>query len=791
MVLPASAPDAAPPAGAWLNRLSLILRLAERGVLVLVDRARPERLGDLARHVLREHPDAEVLTEAQGLASLPDGSTAILCVRAVDADWLNQERPVVQARALRVILFSDEETTVHLAQHAVDFYDWISHRIDCPEGPPLFAVRALRRAACARAPAVAWEGGDLEETFTQALPARTLKRVSAAQPYAALVEALKPRPKEWAVIVDFDIPLRARRSAWAAAEANRRGRLILDLMVTEPSALPRAHARALPIKEGERRLLEAGAKRPARLAAVLELEPDAIDAAARLARGGTPEAELSKVALQSDEPGAALARLLKGRGLHGATSERLGDEHGGPVTQTRFRLPDWQDRIKLALGSGDLEVAIHWAAGFRASTGGDARSSALLAGLLVMGSRLGEAREVLEDAKRRMVNNATEEARFEVMRAEGMTLLYEGRTTEAVRALSDALGAARRLGLSPGECNDIYGALVSTHLNEGRLKDAERIYEEWSARRQRAHDGQPFNVSWAKATAELLFAKRDARAASDALEPILKQLPAYDHISRTALERILAPALIQQERYHEAERLLSESIERYERLGLTVAPFRREHGRALFGLGRFREAEQELRRALQELPEGDSGVLTRLELARCLEAQGQLAEAEELLDGILPELRHGLAARDAQFTTALYEKARVRRLRGDVASATELLREALRVEQHTFGREHPRLLPILAEFGAALVEIGKLREAEPLLRRAVRLAEKIGDRQALALVLASLARAQAAHGFAHARDTAHRSLAAWDAAEVNPSPALRRELEAIAAGSSAPSRRPK
>ena len=64
MVLPAPAAHAAPATDAWLRRLSLILRLAERGVLVLVDRARPERLGELVRHVLREQPDADVLTEA-------------------------------------------------------------------------------------------------------------------------------------------------------------------------------------------------------------------------------------------------------------------------------------------------------------------------------------------------------------------------------------------------------------------------------------------------------------------------------------------------------------------------------------------------------------------------------------------------------------------------------------------------------------------------------------------------------------------------------------------------------
>jgi tetratricopeptide (TPR) repeat protein len=180
----------------------------------------------------------------------------------------------------------------------------------------------------------------------------------------------------------------------------------------------------------------------------------------------------------------------------------------------------------------------------------------------------------------------------------------------------------------------------------------------------------------------------------------------------------------------------------------------------------------------------------KIDLARCLVAQGRFPEAEELIDKVLPEMQDDLAARGADYAIALYEKARVRRLQGDVAAATELLQKVLRLQERAYDREHPTLLLTLAELGAALIEMRKPREAEPLLRRAVRLAEKVRDRPALTEALGDLARAQAAQGFAHARDPARRALYMWDAAEVEPPPALRRELEAIAAGSSAPSRRP-
>jgi hypothetical protein len=321
MVLSAPAPDTAPAAHAWLDRLNLVLRLAGRSVIVLIDRARPERLGELVRHLVRERPETEVLLDAPSLSTVAEGSTVVLCGRAIDADWLNQERPVVQARSLRLVLFSDEATTLHLARNAVDFYDWISHCIDCPPGPPAFAVRALRRAACARAAAVVWQGGDLEGTFAAALPGRTLARVTAALPYPALVEALRPSVKEWIAVTEIDSSMRRRRVAWAAAEVGRRGRLVLVDSVSAPLALPRIGALALTIEEGVERLRAAGVEGAARLAALLELSPGAIDDAARLARAGVDETELAAVAGQKEDPDAALGRLARTQGLQGAPEE--------------------------------------------------------------------------------------------------------------------------------------------------------------------------------------------------------------------------------------------------------------------------------------------------------------------------------------------------------------------------------------------------------------------------------------------------------------------------------------
>ncbi|WP_437547155.1 tetratricopeptide repeat protein [Sorangium sp. So ce367] len=782
MVLPASAAHAAPPAGAWLDRLSLILRLAGRGVIVLMDRARPERLGELMRHLVREHPDAEVLTEAPALASLSAGSTVVLCARRADAGWLNQERPVVQERGLRLVLFSDEETTLHLSRCAVDFYDWISHRIDCPEGPPAFAVRALQRAACRRAPAIGWLGGDLEETFARALPGRKVERVSAAQPYGALVEAIRPKPRTWVAVEDIETSGRLRRSRWAAAEAGRRGRLMLIEPANRPSALPRVDARALTLEDSAARLRAAGIQRCVWLAALLELAPGAIDDAASLARAGVSEADLSSIALPGGDPGDALARLAQRHGRESAAAEELEGEEKGAEPSKRFHLPDWSGRIELAIQKGEPDVAVHWAAGWVEATAGSARALAALARVRVHLSDLGEARTLFERARRAVKGGTDEDTRFELLRAEGLMLSSEGHTGGAIRVLLDSLKLGRRLGCPLRELDELYDAAVRAFIEAGRLKDAQQLLDEWTGRLRRASVDVPIELLVARSTAGLLLARGDTHGASELLESVLQQFPDHDHPSMAVLEQSLAQVWLEQRRFRDAERLLRSAIERLQRLGRPTLFLRHEHGRALLELGRFQEAEQELRRALSEVPETKLAAPMRHELARSIQAQGRFVEAEALLDKTLAELRRHGAVYGAQYAASLYEMARIRRLRGDLVAAEELLRQVLRVEERALGRAHPALLSTLSELGGTRIELGKPHEAEPLLRRAIRLAEQRGDVAALAAELAQLARAQAAQGFAHARDTARRALHVVSTADRELAPALLRELEAIAAG---------
>jgi tetratricopeptide (TPR) repeat protein len=111
-------------------------------------------LGQLVRALLPRYPDLQVPARLSHISALPQGSTLVLVPRAEDADQLNLGRPIFAYRELRAILFCDSETTVVLAKQAPDFFDWISHRVECPSSVlpyvPVYVRAADLREACTR-----------------------------------------------------------------------------------------------------------------------------------------------------------------------------------------------------------------------------------------------------------------------------------------------------------------------------------------------------------------------------------------------------------------------------------------------------------------------------------------------------------------------------------------------------------------------------------------------------------------------------------------------------------------
>jgi len=443
MVLPTPAPDNAPgPREApWLARLNGVLQLVQKGILVLVDQAHPERLGELVRSLLPAHPGLEVHTDAVRPARVEKGSVIVLVPDPEQATWLNLERPIFANRALRVILFSSAETSSQLARRAPDFFSWISHRIECPEGPPLPAVRGIRAALRTRARGIAWTGGDFEAAFHAALPGRALMRASAAMPYEQMVEAARPAGTSWVAWSDVDGPFRLRRVRWATAEAGRRGRTVLLEPAVETSGFLRVDGHLLDLKEACAELEKAGAKHAGRLAALLDLEPEAVKIVSALLHAGTEEESIEAAARAAVDPGGAIKQLAVDSGLGaGATRRKAASEGFDPLEALLLNrgidARRWVTAANAATTEDDAEVAALWA-----------RRGVLLGG---------EDREALHIA--------------------GQALELHGAYAEAeplLRRAIDLAGAA-------GEIDHSYAAtlidLARVLRNQDRLKDAEKLF---------------------------------------------------------------------------------------------------------------------------------------------------------------------------------------------------------------------------------------------------------------------------------------------------------------------------
>ncbi|MBN1208930.1 MAG: tetratricopeptide repeat protein, partial [Myxococcaceae bacterium] len=270
-------------------------------------------LGELVRALLPEHPELEVHTDVTSMLEVAQGATLVLAPRAEDAAWLNINRPVFSYRELRVILWCDAETTLALAQQAVDFVDWISHRVECPSEPPRYAVAGIRCALADRVPGIVWLGGDLEACFAAARPRGRLHRISAAQPYAELVKEVKAHRRQWLAWADIDDASRLRRVRWALAEARHQTRVFMIEPAVPSPGWRRIHARAGELRSARETLARAGARYPGRLAALIDLEPEAIELLAQLLQQGERDQPIETELLGATDPGALVARLVSQR----------------------------------------------------------------------------------------------------------------------------------------------------------------------------------------------------------------------------------------------------------------------------------------------------------------------------------------------------------------------------------------------------------------------------------------------------------------------------------------------
>ncbi|MDI3285077.1 tetratricopeptide repeat protein [Polyangium sp. 15x6] len=272
-----------------------------------MDHARPERLRDLVLALLPTYPDVEVYTDVRAVYEVPEGAVMVLAPRAEDADWLNMQRPVFARRRLKVILWCDAETSVTLVRKAFDFFDWISHRHECPPGVPMHAVFGIRAALCARVLEIGWIGDNLEACFHAALPGRRLIHLSAKCSHEKLVQTIRGAGRAWFMSHDADDP---RRVARALAEFRVKTRIfwVGDWPLRHPWTI---NSRCRNLVEARTAIASLGTRSPGRLVALAGLEPEAVEAIELGLRCGVPEIDFERSMRSAADPGAAVARLVE------------------------------------------------------------------------------------------------------------------------------------------------------------------------------------------------------------------------------------------------------------------------------------------------------------------------------------------------------------------------------------------------------------------------------------------------------------------------------------------------
>lgn len=274
------------------------------------------------RTLRHDWPDIDVIADVGKVVNVPVGSTIVLAPRKEDAEWLNLHRGQFSDRRLKVVLWCDEETALALKFRAPDFSDWIGRRKECPRGPVPFAIRGIR-AAFENGWPVAWTGtadrAAVEAVVRAACPGEEVVWLPEDAPFDELVSGMKGAG---VVAADTRSERALRRVRWARAAAGRKTRVVLVTGELEAPGFWPVHDRTMPLFEARDRLAAAGARAPGRVAALLDLEPEAILIAEAALKGDpfhdawsvlSPKTE-SQIADALAEPdaGAAMVRLALG-----------------------------------------------------------------------------------------------------------------------------------------------------------------------------------------------------------------------------------------------------------------------------------------------------------------------------------------------------------------------------------------------------------------------------------------------------------------------------------------------
>jgi len=230
----------------WVAAIDGYLSLAERGVMVLAQGARDDLLPNLVAGLLPRHPSLAICLDPAELDDLPFGAVVVYRPEPAHARALNLGRPRIGDLALKVVLWSEAETTEALRREAPDFFDWISHLVECPTGVPHAVLERLR--ACARSRVhVVWRG---PYELREALAAAGYEEV----PRVSIDDEAphEPRSAVWWELVDVSSALTEMTAeGWAMLEAFAwsRGALWVTSVERAPAHWKRIEASVTPLPE--------------------------------------------------------------------------------------------------------------------------------------------------------------------------------------------------------------------------------------------------------------------------------------------------------------------------------------------------------------------------------------------------------------------------------------------------------------------------------------------------------------------------------------------------------------
>ncbi|WP_395834612.1 tetratricopeptide repeat protein [Archangium violaceum] len=649
----------------------------------------------------------------QRVLDVPHGATLVLVPRAEDADWLNINRPVFAQRELRVVLFCDTETTVALARQAVDFFDWISHRVECPNRPPRFAVAGIRCALAARAPGLMWLGGNLEATFAAARPHGKLHRVSAARPYAEMLAEVREHRGAWIAWTEVNSHFRLRRVRWVLAEARHRTRTILiEPTVSSPGWWP-VHARLQDVREARALLEKAGASFPGRLAALNELEPEALTWTCSYLERGISEETLEATLLGAKTPGVEL-REEPGQQV---ASQLLRGEATPPLMRA-FTPMDLRRRLQEECTTIQQRLEQ-----------GESVESTVLAGWTAWVAQPDP-------------DLAFPQPEFAVevwLRSPHPTQIPWDELTAWATEMAD-LDAAESWALRAIAEKRPYARAMLAHVRQaqGRHDEAESLIEEvLTNEAQTLGRKYPVPTSIPIILAETLIGRERYPQAEAFLRKALSDLEHdpkdEDQLSGT-LRYQLAKVLSHQEKYSETEALLRQSLaiseDSQELTLLQEGMYLDELAKAISGQGRHDEAESLLRQSLSILQstlgtEHPMLGVSLHNLATSLRYRGKYADAEPLFRQALSIKERTAGVESRSYASSLSGLASTLRGQGKYEEAETAQRQALAIEERTLGHEHPSYVASLHELATILQEKGKYAEAESLFRRVLALQEKL------------------------------------------------------------------